>query len=595
MMRLAAILAFAATSAAAQPVSPVRLNQLGFQTGAAKISVAPNASKQPVAWRLLDASDRVRASGVTRVVGDDAASGEHVHQADLSTFDRPGEGYRLEVGGASSRPFAISARPFERLKFDALAYFYHNRSGVPIEARFVKDPKWARPAGHAPDRATCFDQVDQSGFRWPGCSYTLDASRGWYDAGDQGKYVVNGGIAVWTLMNAYERARAKGAPSAFSDGAAAIPEAGNGVDDLLDEARFELEFLLAMQVPDGARLSLPVGRQGAKPALTQIDATGLVHHKLADRNWTRLPTAPHEDRETRYLYPPSTAASLNLAAVGAQCARIWRAIDTSFAARCLNAAEKAYAAAKRYPEIYAWHGFTGSGGYGDGDVSDEFYWAAAELYATTGKGVYLTDVQASPHVATAPPLAWPKVAGLGTITLALAQTGERERMRGAVVAAADRYLGEGAREGYAIPYRPPGYPWGSNSDILNRGLVLGLAHDFTGKRAYRDGAIAAMDYVLGRNPLDQSYVTGYGARPMQNPHHRFWAHQADARYPSPPPGALSGGANNTAMTDPIAAKLRGACKAQTCWADHIEAYALNEVAVNWNAPLVWVAAYLDER
>jgi endoglucanase len=77
-------------------------------------------------------------------------------------------------------------------------------------------------------------------------------------------------------------------------------------------------------------------------------------------------------------------------------------------------------------------------------------------------------------------------------------------------------------------------------------MMLGLAADFTGKAAYRDGAVDAMDYVLGRNPLDRSYVTGHGARPMRNPHHRFWAQPGQCPpIPSPPAGVLSGGPNST--------------------------------------------------
>jgi len=103
------------------------------------------------------------------------------------------------------------------------------------------------------------------------------------------------------------------------------------------------------------------------------------------------------------------------------------------------------------------------------------------------------------------------------------------------------------------------------------------------------------DYLLGRNPLDQSYVSGYGVRPLRNPHHRFWARQYNFRFPPPPPGLLAGGPNS-GLEDPIAkaAGLRG-CAPQKCYVDHIEAWSLNEVAINWNAPLVWVAAFLDER
>ena len=93
--------------------------------------------------------------------------------------------------------------------------------------------------------------------------------------------------------------------------------------------------------------------------------------------------------------------------------------------------------------------------------------------------------------------------------------------------------------------------------------------------------------------MGQSYVTGYGARPLLNPHHRFWAHQANPRYPKPPPGAISGGPNSD-LQDPHvrAAGLKG-CPPQKCFVDHIAAYSVNEVAINWNAALAWSAIWLD--
>jgi len=100
--------------------------------------------------------------------------------------------------------------------------------------------------------------------------------------------------------------------------------------------------------------------------------------------------------------------------------------------------------------------------------------------------------------------------------------------------------------------------------------------------------------VLGRNPLDRSYVTGFGANPVRNPHHRFWAHSLDPRMPPPPPGVLSGGPNSTSMGDTIASTMKGKCAPQRCWTDQAYAFTMNEVAINWNAPLFWVAAYLDE-
>lgn len=594
-LALAALLLGAAQQPAAPDApSPIRFNQLGFLPDGPKRALVPDPAASPLRWELRDAAGAVRARGGTEVLGDDAASGEHLHLIDFSSFTGAGEGWRLVVGETRSRPFPIAADIYARLPFDALAYFYHNRASVPIEARFAGGARWARPAAHAPDRATCFSGRGTDGRDWPGCSYTLDVSRGWYDAGDHGKYVVNGGISVWTLMNVWERR-----DTVFPDGSAAIPEAGNGVSDLLDEARFEMEFMLAMQVPEGP-------------------LAGMAHHKVADENWTAVPTPPHLDRERRFLYPPTTAATLNLAATAAQCARIWRGIDAAFSARCLAAARRAYAAAKANPAIHAGN-FNGSGSYGDREVGDESYWAAAELFVTTGEAAYGADLRASPHfrgVATEP--GWPSTATLGTISLALVPNNlsrrERRAQRSRIVAAADGFLAEGRLEGYRIPYGAPCgpqtpapqgaapqapashcYPWGSNSNLLNRAILLALAADFTGDPRYRAGVIDAMDYLLGRNPLDRSYVSGYGARPMAHPHHRFWAHGVDPNLPPPPPGALSGGPNSTSRrADPVGREL-GDCAPQACWRDDIRAYALNEVAVNWNAPLVWVAAWLAER
>jgi endoglucanase len=581
----------------------IRLNQLGFAPVGAKRALLVDPARAPVEWRLLDAGGALVLRGRTQVIGADRASGEMLHLIDFGGVAATGDGFRLAAGGATSRPFRIAADVYARLPFDALNYFYQSRASTPIAARFAGGAAWARPAGHAPDRATCASGRDRGGNIWPGCASMRDVSGGWYDAGDQGKYVVNGGIAAWTLLDLWERAHALGRPAPFPDGSARLPEAGNGVDDLLDEARQEVAFLLSMQVPDGTHMRVPVGVRRSAPGLafTDIDASGMAHHKIADREWTPLPTPPQSDPQTRYLYPPSTAATLNLAAVAAQCARIWRTIDPPFSARCLAAARRAYAAARRNPDVYYIAELGGGGGYGDDDVSDEFYWAAAELFATTGEAGYRRDLAASRwFTAGVDTPGWATTATLGTITLALVpdrlSPAEQAAARRRIVAAADAFLGEEARVGYRIPYASLIHPWGSNSVLLNRAMLLALAHDFTGAARYRDGVIDVMDYLLGRNPLDRSFISGYGARPMANPHHRFWAHSLDPNLPPPPPGVVSGGPNSVSLgADPVGRTMRGQCAPQMCWRDDIRAFSMNEVAINWNAPLVWVSAWLAQE
>jgi endoglucanase len=552
----------------------VLVDQLGYLPTAAKVAVIRSPAHEPIAWELRDRSGHVVARGATTVFGTDAASGDHVHHADFSSVRMAATGLVLAAAGDISDRFDIAPDRFRSLARDAVRFFYHQRSGLAIAMPFAGGKQWARPAGHTSDAHTpCL----------PGtCSYTLDVAGGWYDAGDHGKYVVNGGIAVWTLVNLYERAARLGVKL---DDALAIPESGNGVADVLDEARWELEFMLKMQVPDGQPLA------------------GMVHHKIHDENWTALATAPHEARQRRYLHPPSTAATLNLAAVAAQAARVYAAIDPTFAHRCLVAAERAWHAAATNPERLASNVVKGGGPYDDKELADEKYWAAAELYVTTGEAAYRHAVAASTFAKQplAGGMSWDHTQAMGVIALALADRDEelRTNARDAIVAAAKRLLAVAHRQGYRVPFAGEDdgrYPWGSSSSILNNAIVLALAYDFTKDAAYRDGAVAALDYILGENPLGRSYVTGYGARPILHPHHRFWAQQADPRYPPPPPGALSGGPNSHLQDPYVQAAGMTGCAPQRCFADHIESFSTNEVAINWNAALAWIAVFLtDER
>jgi endoglucanase len=577
----------------ALPIADVLVNQTGYLPQLPKLATVKSTAKTPATWDLVDSAGMVVASGSTLPEGVDAASGDAVHIADFSSFTTPGRGYTLRVGSSVSHPFDIEADIYRKLKYDALAYFYHNRSGIEIALPYAGGQQWTRPAGHLAEKGNTSDK-EVPCLAKSGCDYTLDVTGGWYDAGDHGKYVVNGGIATWTMLNQYERAKHLGSSLGdFGDGKMAIPEHKNGVADILDEARWEMDFMLKMQVPAGQ------------------PHAGMVHHKIHDIEWTALGTAPHEDKIKRFLWPPTTAATLNLAATAAQCARIWQKIDKRFAARCLAAAERAWGAAREFPALLAGSGAVGGGPYDDGDVSDEFYWAAAELFVTTKKDVYRDFMTKSPHFLEVPdgaggdglptPMTWNQVAALGTISLAVVPNGlgaaEIAKARKNVAAAADVFDGLVKGQGYRVPFKPgtKGYPWGSNSFVLNNLVVMALAHDFTGDARYLAGVAEGMNYILGRNPLDQSYVTGYGARPLKNPHHRFWAHQANASFPSAPPGALSGGPNS-GLQDPYvqAAGLAG-CAPEKCFVDNIEAWSANEIAINWNAPLAWVAAFLDEK
>lgn len=558
----------------------VSVNQTGYLPDASKRAAFASDLEDPLDWQLKDAAGTTVLSGQTIPWGFDTSSGDHVHHIDFSAQTAPGTGYVLEVDGVESAPFDISPLIYSDLKRDALAYFYHNRSGTPIEAEYAGGEAWARPAGHLSDeRVMCYRGEDDSGKSWDGCDYRLDVSGGWYDAGDFGKYVVNGGISVWTLMAMYERA-----PDAFGDGTLSIPESANGVPDILDEARWEMNFILAMQVPD------------CQPQ------AGMAHHKIHDARWGGMMAPPTEvdndDPVTgRFLFPPSTAATLNLAAIAAQCARIWAPIDPDFSTQCLDAAEAAWQAAQDNPRVKA-VSFPDVGGglYGDDNVNDEFYWAAAELYITTGEDEYKDYLLDSRYFSKSSGMYWGGTASLGTISLAVVPNGlsgeQVQACRDDVVSNADRFIKMMDREGYLVPL--DGYYWGSNSGVLNNMLFMGLAYDFTGDPLYVDAVREGMDYLMGRNPLNKSYISGYGETPLEHPHHRFWTNDPANGFPPPPPGVVAGGPNSN-PDDPTAvnAGLPGMPPAK-CYIDDLGSWTTNEVTINWNAPLAWCTAFLDE-
>ncbi|MGC0344264.1 glycoside hydrolase family 9 protein [Streptomyces sp. SLBN-8D4] len=572
-----------ATPATAAGTTAVRVNQVGYLPDGPKRATVLTSSTQSLTWQLRDASGTVVASGSTVPRGADAPSGQLVQLADFSSYQGTGTGYVLSVDGSGSDPFDIRANLYDGLRSDAMAFFYHQRSGIAINASLVGSA-YARPAGHlgvSPNKGDTAVPC-QSGV----CDYAQDVRGGWYDAGDQGKYVVNGGISTWLVVNSFERAKRAGTDAAMGDSTLRVPERGNGVPDVLDEARWELEFLMRMQVP------------ADKPY------AGMAFHKIHDAAWTGIPTRPDQDGQPRELHRPSTAATLNLAATAAQCARVFRPYDSAFADRCLAAARRAWTAAQANPAMYAPDSdSTGGGAYGDSQVTDEFYWAAAELYATTGESTYRDAITSSSWHAsggafTPYGFGWADTAALGRLTLATVPNGlpasDLARIRSSVVTAADGYLSTMAGQGYAVPIPKDGYFWGSNSEAADNAVVMAVAGELTGDARYRAAVLESMDYLLGRNAIGQSYVTGYGERSSHNQHHRFWAHQLDASLPNPPAGSLAGGPNS-ALQDPVAQEKLAGCAPAACYIDDIGSYSTNEVAINWNAPLAWLAAYAADR
>jgi endoglucanase len=591
------------------PARDIRVNQLGYLPGAAKKATlkVDSGTIDPIDWQLKDSTGTVVASGKTKPFEGQAqdvldhASGDRVHIIDFSQYTKPGKGYQLSAGSANSFLFDIGTDIYSNMKYDALKYFYHSRSGVDIMMPYCVDSRWARPAGHTNDTSAPASDKDYKG------PYNIDGTGGWYNGSDYGKYVVNGGLALWMLQNQYEHSKINREESAFADGKLSIPESQNQINDLLDETRWEMEWMLKMQIPEG------------------YDRAGMAVHKMGDEVWLSLGLRPDQDDKKRVYYPPTTAATLNLAACAAQAARIWEDIDPDFSDKCMSAAERAYRAAKANPAIFYPYiaDDRGTYSYGDNYVEDDFYWAACEMYVTTEDVMYLADLKGYKESQKIPDVLTGEyegmdgcfdrcaTGGLGTLTLALHKASEFPLAVTSIKAAADKYIDIQKKEGYGIPLAETtyinnftganktitGYPQESNSYVINKAIVMAYAHKLSGDSKYFNGLTETMDYLLGRNPLIKSYVSGYGENPLKYPYHRFFCPQIDPLYPSVPPGFLSSGPNSGCQDSWISGSGLNAdnTPAQKCYLDHVESWSTNEVKISLNAALAWVTYYLDSK
>ena len=547
--------------ATAPPTTDIKLSQVGYRTKAHKIAFVAakvRASTFTVA-RTSDGS-RVLEGRLSEPVAD-ADSGDRVQVADLSSLDRPGH-YILDVPGVGrSFAFAIGDDVFARALYLSMRSFYGQRCGTAVDLG-PEFPGYRHAACHR--RGAWHASSGRFGPR--------ESTKGWHDAGDYGRYVVNSGIATGTLLWAFEMFgdRLKGLQLE-------IPESGDPMPDVLDEVRWNLEWMLSMQDEDGG-----------------------VYHKQTSERFPGF-VMPQDDSTVSYVIgtgsPPfkGSCATADLAAVGAIAARVYRPYDAAFAEATLAAARKAWAWATAHPtQVYLNPPGIGTGAYGDADCRDELLWAAAELWRTSGDaaaGQHFLEHERDLRARLTPngPPWWANVAPLAFWTYALSDSGDpatRQAVRDASLAAADAIVARSAANGYRVSLLSSDYVWGSNGVAANYGLQLLVAHVMKPEPRYLEAARDNLYYLLGRNPFSLSWVTRVGPNPFRHPHHR--PSGADANE-EPWPGLLSGGPNGRRQ-DRAMEKLPDGLAPARMYLDEQDSYASNENAINWNAALVFLLA-----
>jgi endoglucanase len=554
---------------AQSPTIAIKVDQVGYLPAAPKLAMfvpqaASAAPRKAFSIRKPEGNSAVFSGSLSDPVLD-SDTNDSVQIADFSEFKQTGNFYLQIDGVGRSWNFRIAPDVFKRAYYLTMRSYYGQRCGTEVNlgSEFpgyrhgichVKggfDPS----AGKAGDHASAY---------------------GWHDAGDYGRYVVNGGITTGTLLWAWEL---------YGDSADKLslnlPESANGQPDILNEIRWNLEWMLSMQDSDG----------------------GVWHKQTSDHFCAFImpdrDTLPSVVVGTGAAPFKSSCATADFAAVMAIAARDYRRFDATFAKRCLQAATQAWAWLKNNPNVtFKNPPGVSTGDYGDRSCGDEELWAAAELLRTTKQpefGQYFLAHYREYLDSVRPvnPQSWPMVAPLALYTYVLGNGGDKEAaeaIRQKTLAAADAIALRTHQHPYRISLTASDYVWGSNAVAANYSMQLLIANRFQPNTQYRNAAMDNLHYLLGRNSFSLSWVTQLGENAFRHPHHRPSA--ADG-LDLPWPGLLSGGPNPGRQDSVMKKLLSPDTPRGKMYVDQTGAYACNEVAINWNAPLVFVLAFLN--
>ena len=500
---------------------------------------------------IQDASGKTVLTATPKAASVWDASGQNVQLVDFSELKDPGK-YSVKVGGNVLRGDLVVKEETYKDVFKAAAkWFYYQRASVALEEQYAG--QWKRAAGHLDENVSFHNSTGASG--------SIKSPKGWYDAGDYGKYIVNSGITTYTLLSLYEHF-----PEYFKTLKWNIPADGQ-LPDLLAEIKWNLDWMLTMQASDGT-----------------------VYHKLTALGFPG-DVMPAEDSDVRYVIGKSAEAAFDFAGVMALASRVYKPFDASYASTCLEAAKKAYTWASSNMNVHFTANPAGvsTGTYEGSDASDEKLFAGTELAITTGDASYKQS-GSSANISY-----WGDMSGIATYGKATHESvfSDAAEAKQKLLSTADKFV-ERTQTGFGVVMSKEDFVWGSNAAASNQGIWLLHAYYLTGDEKYYTAAVQTLNYLLGKNPLDMSFVTGFGTKSPMMPHHR--PSTADG-VTDPVPGMLVGGPQPGGEDVGSAAEWKCADYrtgfAATAYTDQRCSYATNEVAINWNAPLAYLAGALE--
>ena len=517
-------------------------NQVGYQPDSKKTAVFRNAASESEFSVVNADTKQVVYTGALSAAVNNTLAGEENKTGDFSQVTEPGQ-YYVTCGSLDpSYEFTIGSDVYSNLLDNSVRMLYLQRCGTEVQ-----DSDFGHSACHT-GLASVY-----------GTGETIDVSGGWHDAGDYGRYVVPAAKAVADLIYAYAEN-----PERYSD-AIGIPESNNGIPDILDEVRYELEWMQKMQRADGG-----------------------VYHKVTCESFPGY-VNPELETEPLIVTPVSTTATADFCASMALAYTAYQETDPEFARKCLTSAENAWSYLEKNPNlIFDNPEEITTGAYGDTSDRDERYWAAAQLYCATGDSKYENALNS---MATESGLDWVTVGDYGNIAILTAERISKdsaiyEKAKKSILSQADQYESASAASPYGVALTK--FDWGSNMTVANAGIILSMAYQLTNDAKYQNAANAQLDYLLGTNPVGECFFTGYGTVSPENPHHRPSMAVGKAMK-----GMLVGGVNSNLEDSAAKAYCQGVADAK-CYVDHAESYSTNEITIYWNSPLTYLLSLTSE-
>lgn len=547
----------------------IQINQVGYRPNDKKIatfrigdtfSVSDSVNKSGKIsdeFRVVDANTgEIVYAGKTSKTISTEYNGEVNRTGDFSSVTVPSKYYIETDDNGKSYEFEIRDDIYDELLKASMKMFYLQRCGQELDAKYANE--YAHKACH------------NTLAKVYGTEKYIDVSGGWHDAGDYGRYIVAAAKSVVDLMMAYDYF------PEIMEKDFDVPKV-NGIPDILVEIKYELDFMLKMQ----------------------DEETGGVYHKVTCASFPGF-VMPEEETEELIISPISDAATCDFAAAMAYAYRIYSSLSDKYKDVPIDyedAADVYLAAAKKaimFLESHCAGAFVNpdgivTGEYGDDRTIDEYFWAYAEMFKTTGEKKYENSLKEIELDDVMGDFGWKEVDDYGYYAYMSAPWDKDEELLKTVTekftALADLKQKNYENDSYNATIYGRFY-WGCNMEVANnamRGIILDRINN---RDEYKEMISAQLHYLLGNNPNSKCFVTGFGTNTAVNPHHRPSAAVNKAM-----PGMLVGGPEPLLLDDEAKEKLQNRPAAK-CYLDALDSYSTNEITIYWNSPLVFLLAYM---